>query len=92
MSDEGLILEIRSVLASEPESATRAVEQRSRWLKFADMALRNQGKTPTNQDVRELTNLGRTEQGSIKKSIDSSISNYRRLKTKNSARTFRKAA
>lgn len=92
MADKGLILEIQSVFEIESEFVTRPVEQRSRWLKFADMALRNQGKTPTDQDVRELTNLGRTEQASIKKSIDSSVSNYRQLKTKNHARTFRKAA
>jgi hypothetical protein len=92
MDAKGLTLEIRPVLETGRESGARAIERRARWLKFADFALRNQGVAPTDQDVKELTDLGRAEQESIKKRIDSSVKNYRRTKSKSHVRTLRRAA
>jgi len=91
MEDKRLILEIRPVLDGRGKES-RALEQRSRWLKFADLALRNQGVAPNAQDLNELADLGRAEQECIKGRIDSSVKNYRRLKGKIKAKTLRKAA
>jgi hypothetical protein len=90
MEDRRLSLEIRPVL--DQETGSRALEQRSRWLKFADLALRKQGVAPNDRDLTELASLGRAEQESIKERIDASIKNYRQIKGRSKPRTFRKAA
>ena len=90
MEDIRLGLEIRPAL--DRDTGSRAVEQRSRWLKFADLALRKRGLEPNLQDLRELADLGRTEQQSIKETIHSSVRNYQQIKVKSKLRTFRKAA
>jgi len=66
------------------------MEQRSRWLKFADLALREEGRRPTNHDVKEITVLSRTEQRAIKDRIHSSVENFRRIRSKKAP--HRKAA
>ena len=91
MENKRLVLEIRSVLDGRGKGS-RALEQRSRWLKFADLALRNQGLAPNAQDLDELADLSRAEQEHIKGRIDSSVKNYQRLKGKGKAKTLRKAA
>jgi hypothetical protein len=87
-----LTLEVVSFLDSAKDQDAREVERRALWLKFADLALRNRGLSPTERDLREVANLGREEQRLIKQNIDRSIKNYRNIKSKTKARTYRKAA
>src|SRR5207244_10242285 len=79
-----LILEIQPILgsSSEVECQPRSMEQRSRWLKFADLALRKEGRRPTSRDVKEITVLSRTEQRAIKDRIHGSVENFRRVRSK----------
>jgi len=87
-----LILEIEPILgsASEVECQPRSVEQRSRWLKFADLALQKEGRKPTKHDVKEITALSRTEQRAIRDRIHGSVQNFRRIRSKKAP--HRKAA
>jgi hypothetical protein len=87
-----LTLEIVSTLEGTDEDDRRATERRARWLKFADLALRNRGVSPNESDLKEVAGLGREEQESIKRRIDRSVNNFRKIKAKTTARTFRKAA
>lgn len=87
-----LILEIEPILgsSSEVECQPRSVEQRSRWLKFADLALQKEGRRPTPRDVKEIAVLSRTEQRAIKDRIHGSVENFRRIRSKKAP--HRKAA
>lgn len=87
-----LILEIEPILgsSSEVECQPRSVEQRSRWLKFADLALQKEGRRPTPRDVKEIAVLSRTEQRAIKDRIQGSVENFRRIRSKKAP--HRKAA
>ena len=87
-----LIFEIEPILGrtSEVECKPRSMEQRSRWLKFADLALRKKGRKPSQSDVKEIAALSRTEQRAIKDRIHGSVENFRHIRSGKAHR--RKAA
>jgi hypothetical protein len=87
-----LIFEIEPILgrSSEGECEPRSLEQRSRWLKFADLALQKKGRRPSHSDVKEITALSRTEQRAIKDRIHGSVENFRHIRSGKAQR--RKAA
>jgi len=62
-----------SKLDTHAQTLGPRLEDRSRWLMFADLALRK-------KEVADLINAARSEQAKIKEEIRHSIEKYRKLK------------
>jgi hypothetical protein len=75
---------------SDAKRQPRSMEQRSRWLKFADLALKKEGRKPEVGDVTEITALSRAEQRAIKSRIHGSVKNFQQIRSRKTQR--RKAA
>ena len=79
-----LVLEIEPFLggSSEVKREPRAMEQRSRWLKFADLALKKEGRKPSHIDVTEIAALSRAEQRAIKSRIHGAVKNFQKIRSR----------
>jgi hypothetical protein len=83
-----LILEIEPFLggSSDVKCEPRGLEQRSRWLKFADLALKKEGRKPSHNEVSEITTLSREEQRAIKSRIHGSVKNFQKIRSRQTRR------
>jgi len=87
-----LVIEIEPHLSGSEETGceSRPTEPRSRSLKFADLALHQEGRRPSRNDVTEIMALSRTEQRAIRSRIRGSVKNFQKIRSRKEQR--RKAA
>jgi len=73
-----LVIEIEPHLSGSEETGceSRPTEPRSRSLKFADLALHQEGRRPSRNDVTEIMALSRTEQRAIRSRIRGSETSF----------------